>query len=277
LLQETTMTAQSDKARDFLALHQAKRGFVMPNPWDRGSARIMAHHDFKALATSSAAHANTLGRGGDYQVTLAEALVHCREIAEATDLPVSADFENGFADEPEAVAANILAAAGTGIVGCSIEDFSGKPGQTLYPFELAVERVRLAVLAARRLHTPFLITARTEEMLHGPKNIAEAVRRLLAFETVGAHVVYATGLTAMAQVRQVIGQVRGTPVNVMATTTLNANDLLREGIKRVSLGPWLHRAAMHGLLDAISEVKTDGSFTFAANAPTGADLATLLK
>jgi 2-methylisocitrate lyase-like PEP mutase family enzyme len=270
------MTAQSEKARDFAALHAAKGGFVMPNPWDRGSARMLAHAGFKALATSSAAHANTLGRG-DYQVTLDEALAHARDLAEATDLPVNVDFEAGFDDQPEQIAANILALAETGVVGCSIEDFARIHSQPLFPFDMAVERVRLAVLAARRLHFPFLITARTEEMLSGSKNLDEAIRRLQAFEKVGAHVVYATGLTDMDQVRQVMGAVKGTPVNVMAMKTLNANALIQAGVKRVSLGPWFHRAAMAGLLAAIDEVQADGGFTFAAKAPTGADLARMLK
>ena len=269
------MTAQSEKAKEFLSLHQAKGGFVMPNPWDRGSARIMAHHGFKALATSSAAHANTLGRG-DYQVTRAEALAHAREIADATDLPVNADFENGFADAPEAVADFVLAAAETGIVGCSIEDYSAKTGQ-LYPLEMAVERVRLAVLAARRVHFPFLITARTEEMLMGQKNIDEAILRLKAFEKVAAHVVYATGITGVDQVRQIKATVREAPLNVMALKMLNANDLIQAGAKRVSLGPWFHRAATQGLLDAIEEVNTAATFTFAAKTPTGADMVKLLK
>ena len=270
------MTAQSEKAKEFLAMHQGKGGFVMANPWDRGSARIMAHHGFKALATSSAAHANTLGRS-DYQVTRAEALAHARDIADATDLPVSADFENGFADTPEAVADFVLAAAETGIVGCSIEDYSGKPGAQLYPLELAVARVRLAVLAARRLHFPFLITARTEEMFVGTKNLDEVILRLKAFEKVGAHVVYATGLTAMDQVLRIKAEVREAPLNVMALKMLNAQRLIEAGAKRVSLGPWFHRAAMQGLLDAIGEVQSAATFTFAARTPTGADLAKMLK
>jgi 2-methylisocitrate lyase-like PEP mutase family enzyme len=270
------MTAQSEKAKEFLAMHQGKGGFVMPNPWDRGSARIMAQSGFKALATSSAAHANTLGRS-DYQVTRAEALAHAREITEATELPVNADFENGFADAPEAVADFVLAAAETGIVGCSIEDFSGKPGAQLYPLEMAVERVRLAVLAARRVHFPFLLTARNKEMFMGTKNIDEAILRLKAFEKVGAHVVYATGITSIDQVRQIKATVREAPLNVMALKMLNADQLIQAGVKRVSLGPWFHRAAMQGLLDAIAEVKADSTFTFAAKAPTGADMAKLLK
>jgi 2-methylisocitrate lyase-like PEP mutase family enzyme len=269
------MTAQSEKAKEFAAMHTGRGGFVMPNPWDRGSARIMAHSGFKALATSSAAYANTLGRG-DYQITRAEALAHCRDIADATDLPVNADTENGFADAPEAVADFVLAAAETGIVGCSIEDYSAKSGQ-LYPLEMAVERVRFAVMAARRLHFPFLITARTEEMFMGQKNFDETIRRLAAYEKAGAHVVFAPGITTVDQVRQIKETVREAQLNVMALKMLNANDLIQAGVKRVSLGPWLHRAAMQGLLDAIDEVKTAATFSFAAKAPTGADMAKLLK
>jgi 2-methylisocitrate lyase-like PEP mutase family enzyme len=270
------MTAQSEKAKEFAALHTAKSGFILPNPWDRGSARVMAHHGFKALATSSAAHANTLGRG-DYQITLDEALTHCREIADATDLPVTADFENAFADKPEAVATNVLRASETGIVGCSVEDASRDPGVPLYEFEMAVERVRLAVVAARRLNFPFLITARTEEMFYGKKDIKEAIRRLQAFEKAGAHVVYATGLTTFDQAMEIRAAIKATPLNVMAMKTLNANELIDAGIKRVSLGPWFARAAMQGLLEAIQEVQDTGGFTFAAKAPTGADIGRMMK
>jgi 2-methylisocitrate lyase-like PEP mutase family enzyme len=270
------MTAQSEKAREFAAMHAGKGGFVIPNPWDRGSARILAHHGFKALATSSVAFANTLGRG-DYSVTLAEALAHCREIAEAVELPVTADFENGFADPPEAIAANVLAAAETGIVGLSIEDTTGKPGAPLYPFEMAVERVRLAVLASQRLRFPFMITARTEEMLSGQKNFDEALRRLKAFEKVGANVVYATGLTSTDQVRQIRAALPGMPLNVMAMKSFDANELIALGVKRVSLGPWFGRAALQGLLEAIDEVKSKGTFTFAAKVPMGGDIAKMLK
>jgi 2-methylisocitrate lyase-like PEP mutase family enzyme len=270
------MTAQSEKAKDFVAMHAAKGGFVLPNPWDTGSARIMAHHGFKALATSSAAFANRLGRG-DYQITRDEALQHCREIADATDLPVTADLENCFADKPTAVADMILAAAETGIVGCSVEDTTRDGGAPLYPFEVAVERVQMAVLATQRLGFPFTITARTEEMLNGGKDIKEAIRRLQAFEKAGAHVVYATGITALDQVREIKASLRGTPLNVMAMKMLNANELIEAGVKRVSLGPWFARAAIQGLLEAIDEVKTSGTFTFAAKAPTGADIAKMLR
>jgi 2-methylisocitrate lyase-like PEP mutase family enzyme len=235
----------------------------------------LAHHGFKALATSSAAFANTLGRS-DYQITRDEALEHCRVIAAATDLPVSADLEKCFADKPEGVADTVLAASETGIVGCSVEDATGDAGQPLFPFELALERVRLAVAAARRLGFPFLITARTEEMFVGGKDLGEAIRRLQAFEKAGAHVVYATGITSLDQARQVLDAVH-TPANVMAMKSLDANALIAAGVKRVSLGPWFARAALQGLLDAIDEVKSKGTFTFAARTPTGADIAKMLK
>jgi 2-methylisocitrate lyase-like PEP mutase family enzyme len=270
------MTAQSEKAKEFAALHRAKTGFIIPNPWDRGSARIMAHHGFKALATSSAAHANTLGRG-DYRVTREEALAHCRDMADATDLPVTADLENGFADKAIGVADFVLAATETGIVGCSIEDATRDGGAPLYPFEMAVERVRMAVTAARRVGFPFLITARTEEMLMGDKDIQETIKRLKAFEKAGADVVYATGLTSLDHVRQIKAAIPGTPLNVMAMKMLNANELFEAGVTRVSLGPWFARAAMQGLLEAIDEVTSKGTFTFAEKVPTGAKIVGMLK
>jgi 2-methylisocitrate lyase-like PEP mutase family enzyme len=270
------MTAQSEKAKHFASLHRAKVGFILPNPWDRGSARIMAHHGFQALATSSAAHAYTLGRV-DYQVTRDEALAHCREIAEATDLPVTADLENCFADKPIGVADMVLQATETGIVGCSVEDATRDGGAPLYPFEIAVERVAFAVKAARRMGFPFLITARTEEMFLGNKDIREAIRRLKAFEKAGADVVFAPGITSMDQVRQIKAEIPATPLNVIAMKTLDANQLLAAGVARVSLGPWFARAAMQGLLSAIDEVKTSGTFTFAENVPTGAAIAQMMR
>jgi 2-methylisocitrate lyase-like PEP mutase family enzyme len=270
------MSAQSEKAKDFAALHRAPEGFILPNPWDVGSARIMAHHGFKALATSSAACANVLGKS-DYQITRDEAMAHCRLIAEATDLPVSADLEKCFADKPEGVADTVLMASETGIVGCSVEDATGDAKEPLFPFDMAVDRVRLAVTAARRLGFPFTITARTEEMLVGGKDLDEAIRRLQAFERVGAHVVYAPGVTSPDQARQICIAVKTAPVNVMAMKMLKADELFAAGVKRVSLGPWFARAAIQGLLEAIDEVKTKGTFAFATKVPTGGDIAKMLK
>lgn len=269
------MPSQAEKARSFAALHEGPSGFVLPNPWDAGSARIMANAEFRALATSSAGFANTLGRA-DYKVTRDEALEHCRVIAAATDLPVTADLENGFADKPDRVADTVLMASETGIVGCSIEDATGDPHAPLYPFDLAVERVRLAVVAARRLGFPFLITARAEGLLHGEKDMGEITRRLEAFAKVGAPVVYATGIRDMDQARHVANAVR-VPVNVMAMPGLDTAGLFAAGVKRVSLGPWFARAAVKGLLDAMAEVRTHGTFDFIRGCPNGAAMTKMLE
>lgn len=268
------MSAQSERAKDFVSLHRAKEGFILPNPWDAGSARIMAHSGFRALATSSAAFANGLGRA-DYQVTREEALQHCRDIAAATDLPVTADLEKCFADKPDGVAETILLASETGIVGCSVEDASGDAHEPIYPFEMAVERVRVAVKAAERVGFPFMITARAEGLLHGGKDIDEIIKRLQAFAKAGAPVVYAPGITSLDQARQIAESVH-VPVNVMALKMLDAPSLFAAGIKRVSLGPWFARAAMQGLLDAIGEVKATGTFKFIEKVPSGGAIAKML-
>jgi 2-methylisocitrate lyase-like PEP mutase family enzyme len=268
------MSATSEKALIFKALHAAPDGFVIPNPWDIGSARILAHHGFKALATSSAAYANTLGRA-DYRITRDEALAHCRDIAAATDLPVTADLEKCFADRPDGVADTVLMASETGIVGCSVEDASGDPAQPIFPFDLAVERVRFAVIAARRVGHPFLITARAEGFLHGVKDVDEVIKRLQAFEKVGADVVYAPGILDADRARRITDSVH-VPVNVMAMKTLSVADLFAAGVKRVSLGPWFARAAIKGLLDAIGEVQGKGTFTFINDLPNGPTIARLL-
>ncbi len=268
------MSAQSERAKDFAALHRAKEGFILPNPWDAGSARIMAHHGFKALATSSAAFANVLGRS-DYQVTRDEALEHCRLIASATDLPVTADLEKCFADKPEGVADTILRASETGIVGCSVEDATGDPHEPVFPFEMAVERVRLAVKAAERLSFPFTVTARAEGLLHGVKDINEIIKRLQAFAKAGAPVVYAPGVTSLDQAHQLAASVP-VPINVMAMKMLDAPSLFSAGIKRVSLGPWFARAAIQGLLEAIGEVKDKGTFTFIEKVPNGGAIGKML-
>lgn len=261
------------KARTFAALHEGK-GFILANPWDAGTARILQASQFPALATSSAAFANRLGRA-DYKVSRDEALAHCREIAEAVDVPVSADLERCFADRPEDVAQTVALATETGIVGCSIEDLDAT-GKALYPIELAAERVRLAVTAAERCGFPFLITARTEGLLIGIQDMDEIVRRLQAYEKAGAHVLYAPGVTSADQAGRLVASVRR-PLNVMALKMLSAPELFAAGVRRVSLGPWFHRAALQGLLDAIDEVQSKGTFTFVGRVPTGAALAKLLS
>lgn len=268
------MASQADKAKRFKGMHEARAGFVLPNPWDRGSARMMAAKGFQALATSSAAHANALARP-DYGVTLEEALAHARDIVEATDLPVSADFENGFADRPEHIARNVALAIETGLAGCSIEDASRDKSAPIYPLDLAVERVAAAVQAARRSGLPFVITARAENFLAGRRDLDDTIKRLQAFEKVGADVVYATGLTRIEDVRAIVGSVQ-VPVNVMAMKTFTVPQLLEAGVRRVSLGPWFARAAMAGLLAAIDEVQGGGTLGFIERCPTGAEINKLI-
>lgn len=264
------MASQRDKARSFEALHRGKSAFVLPNPWDIGSARMLANANFRALATSSVAYANTLGRG-DYSLTLDQALAHCRDIVQATDLPVAADFENGFADQPDAVAENVARAIETGLVGCSIEDMTRDPSDPIYPFEMSVARIAAAVKSARRSGFPFLITARAENFLAGRKDMDDTIRRLQAYEKAGADVVYATGLSSIDQVRQIVNAVH-VPVNVMAAKAFTVAELNAAGAKRISLGPWFARAAVAGFLAAVQEVSERGSFGFIANCPTGADI-----
>lgn len=249
-------------------MHENRAGFVLPNPWDVGSARIMRHHGFRALATSSAAHANTLGKP-DYAITLDEALQHCRDIVAATDLPVAADFENGFADRPEAVAENVQRAIDTGLAGLSIEDATKDKAEPIYPMDVAVDRVRLAVAAVKRSGTGAVLTARCENFLAGRRDMEDTLKRLRAYEAAGADVVYATGLTSLEEVRAVVEAVR-VPVNVMAMKTFTVPDLLRAGVRRVSLGPWFHRAAIAGLVAAVREVAETGGLSFIVSAPTGA-------
>ena len=180
------MISQKMKCETFADLHQREGAFVIPNPWDLGSARLLQGLGFVALATTSAGLAYTLGRG-DGEVTLAEKLDHCAQLATGTSIPINADFENGFADDPETMAVNLLQAAGTGIAGCSIEDFS-RDTRSLYDFELAVERVQAAAEAVAGLDMPFQLTARAENFLRGVNDLEDTIRRLQAFEAAGAHV-----------------------------------------------------------------------------------------
>lgn len=227
-----TMT-QSDKAARFKALHEGPEAFVIPNPWDAGSARMLAAFGFQALATSSGACAGVLGRR-DGKVSRDEALAHARAIVTATDLPVSADLEKGFGDAPEAVAETIRLAAEAGLVGGSIEDATGNPEKPLYDIALATERVAAAAQAARALPFPFVLTARAENFLRGQPDLEDAIKRLQAFERAGADVLFAPGLPDLAAV----------------------------GVKRISLATSLYRAAMSGLLGAAREIREHGTFGY---------------
>ena len=255
--------SQADKAARFRALHQAPGAFVIPNPWDAGSARVLAGLGFQALATSSGASAGVLGRR-DGKVTRDEALAHARAIVDATDLPVSADLEKGFGDAPAVAAETIRLAAGVGLVGGSIEDASGDRERPLYDIETATARVAAAVAAARALAFPFTLTARTESFLRGNPNLEDVIKRLQAFERVGADVLMAPGLPDLAAVRAVCSAV-SRPVNFMAGIrgkSFSVAELTAAGVKRISLATSLYRAAMSGLVAAAREVKDAGSFAY---------------
>ena len=254
------MRSQQEKIAAFAALHRRSGAFVIPNPWDVGSARLLAALGFEALATTSGGYANALGRM-DGQVTLDEKLGHCRALCAATSLPINADLENCFADAPEAAARNLLRAAETGIAGASSEDYSGDPAVGIYAFSLAVERVQAAVEAVRRLPLPIVITARAENLLRGRIDLDDTIRRLQAYAAAGADVLFAPGLTTLDQVRAVTAAVT-LPVNVLAPLIpgVSVQALAAVGVKRISLGSTLARAASSALLRAAHELRDSGSF-----------------
>lgn len=265
--------SQQDKATRFRALHQGPEAFLIANAWDAGSGRILAGLGFAALATSSGACANVLGRR-DGSVTRDEALAHCRSIAAATDLPVSADLEKGFGDAPADAARTIVMAAEAGVVGGSIEDATGNADQPLYPLSQAVERVAAAVEAARSLPFPFLLTARSENFLRGNPNLDDTIARLQAFEKAGADVLFAPGLPDLAAVRAVCSAV-SKPVNFMVgirDKSFTVAQLQAAGVRRISLATSLYRAAMSGLVEAAREVKEQGTFGYLDRGISGGDL-----
>ncbi len=254
---------QSEKAVLFRVLHDGPGAFLLPNPWDAGSARLLAGLGFRALATSSAASAGSAGRK-DGGLTRDEAMAHTRAIVEATDLPVSADLENGFGDDPETVAETIRQAAATGAVGATIEDTTGRPDAPLYEFPLAVERIAAAVEAARALPFPFVLTARAHALVYPGGTLEETLRRLLAFEQAGADVLFAPALPDLAAVRTVCAALRK-PVNFMAGIrgkSFPVADLVAAGVRRISLSTALYRAAMSALVDAAREARDLGRFDF---------------
>jgi 2-methylisocitrate lyase-like PEP mutase family enzyme len=258
------MTAsQSDKAKRFRALHQGPGTFIIPNPWDAGSARLLAGLGFEALATSSGASAGVLGRR-DGAVTRDEALAHARAIVGATDLPVSADLEKGFGDSPKDAAETIRLAAEIGLVGGSIEDSSGNPQKPLFDIGHATERVAAAVAAARALPFPFTLTARAENHIRGNPNLDDTIMRLRAYEAAGADVLFAPGLPDLAAVKTVCSAL-SRPFNFMIGIkgrSFPVADLAAAGVRRISLAASLYRAAMTGLLHAAREAKEKGTFGY---------------
>jgi 2-methylisocitrate lyase-like PEP mutase family enzyme len=271
------MTPQLEKARRFRALHEAPEPFIIANAWDAGSAQVLAGLGFEAIATSSGACANVLGRI-DGHVTRAEALAHCRTIAQAVDLPVSADLEKGFGDDPEAAADTIRLAAEAGVVGGSIEDATGDPARPIYPLTQAVERIAAAVQAARALPFPFTLSARAENFLRGRADLDDTIERLQAFERAGADVLFAPALPDLAAVRAVCAAV-SKPVNFMVGIpgrAFSVAELRDAGVRRISLATSLYRAAMTGMIAAAREAREQGTFSYLDRNIAGADFIRLL-
>lgn len=259
------MRTHAEKAEAFRALHERPGAFIIPNPWDAGTAKLLASLGFEALATTSLGLANSLGRvDGTNTVSRAEVLENCRQIAGATDLPVNADLENCYADAPREAAEMIRLAAEAGVVGGSIEDATGDPAKPIYDFDLAVERVHAAVEVARSLPFRFVLTARAENLLHGRNDLDDTIRRLQAFERAGADVLYSPGVRDLATIRTVVASVTK-PMNVVmsaADPSLTAAELADAGVKRISVGGALSRLALAAFLKGAREMKDRGTFTW---------------
>lgn len=273
--------SQQMRAEAFKALHQRTGIFVAPNPWDAGSAKMLAALGFEALATTSAGLAFSLAKSdGDRSVTRQDTLDNARIILAATPLPVAADLENGYGDTPETSAETIRMAAAIGLAGGSIEDATGRPDDPIYPFELAVERVKAAVQAARSLAIPFTLTARAENLIHGRPDLKDTIRRLEAFAEAGADVLFAPGLTTYDEIAVVVKAVAPKPVNVVMglnTGVFSLEELAAIGVKRVSLGSTLARVAYGSFFRAAAEIHQKGTFSFAPGAMPFKDINALFK
>ena len=267
------MTTQHEKAEAFARLHELGSCFVIPNPWDLGSARLLEHLGFPALASSSAGFAFSIAKS-DLAVSKASLMSHLSGLCQVTQLPVSADLQNGFGNDPEDAAVAILQAAKAGVVGGSIEDASGDPGSPVYPLEYATERIRQAAAAAKSLDFRFTLTARAENYLYGRADLADTIRRLQAFQEAGADVLFAPGIRTAAEIGAVVKSI-DRPLNVLAGMpgmTLTVAQLRDLGVTRISLGGTLARAAYGALLRAAQEVLTHGTFGYVAEAAPGKDL-----
>ena len=273
-----TRPSQTDKAERFRALHEGAGPFVIANPFDAGSARVLAGLGCPALATSSSGFAGTMGRR-DGNVTRQDALRHAQAVADAVDLPVSGDLENGFGHEPSVVAETVRLAAEHGLVGCSVEDSTGESGDPIYDFDSAVARIGAAVAAARSTGFDFVLTARSELFLHGSPDLDSVIARLKAYEEAGADVLMAPGLPDLDAVSTVCAAV-SKPVNFMAGIpgrSFPLADLAAAGVRRVSLAGSLYRAAMDGMIAAASEVLQDGTFSYVDSVILTRDLSAFMK
>ena len=272
------MLTQAEKGKIFRALHERSDAFIIPNPYDIGTARLLAYLGFEALATTSAGYAFSVGQR-DNTVDRDQMLAHCADIVAATDLPVSADLENGFGDNPETVAETIRLAAATGLAGGSIEDSTQRHEQPIYEFEHAVERVRAAAEVAHALPFTFTLTARSENYLVGRADLNDTIKRLQAYQEAGADVLYAPGLTKKEDIIAVVNSV-DRPVNIlmgMQGVPFSHADLSEIGVKRISVGGALARAAFGAVLRAAREMQTRGTFTFTDEAVSYRELSAMLN
>lgn len=270
--------SQWEKGRTFRALHERELPFIIPNAWDVGSSRLLAHFGFEALATTSMGYAFSRGRL-DNSLDREETLAYASRIVSATPLPVSADLEKGFSDSPEVVAETIRFAANVGLVGGSIEDATGEPDRSIYELHHAVERVRAGAEAAHSLPFPFTFTARAENYLRGRPDIRDTVRRLQAYQEAGADVLYAPGLTTREEIATVVSSV-DRPVNVvmgLQGVQLTLAELSGLGVKRVSVGSALYRTAIGAFMRAIQEMQESGSFSFAGRAAAPHELSRIMR
>ena len=261
------MLTQEQKAATFEALHKRDGAFIIPNPWDVGSARLLENAGFEALATSSAGYAFSVGKA-DNAVGRDDTLAHAAAVAAATDLPLSIDLENGFGDSPQSVAETIRLAVATGAVGGSIEDATGRDDDPIYERTLAIERIRAAAAVVRELPFPFMLTARAENYLVGRPDLTDTIERLQQYQEAGANVLYAPGLTNINDIAKLVSSV-DRPVNVLMGlqgVKLTLAELSSVGVKRVSIGSGLARAALGAFLRAATEMREHGSFTFAEDA-----------
>jgi len=272
------MRTQAEKAVAFRALHERKNAFIIPNPWDIGTARLLAYLGFEALATTSAGCAFALGQR-DNTVGREKSIAHAAAIVSATDLPVSADLENGFGDGPGMVAETVLMAAAAGLAGCSIEDATGQPANPIYEFDFAVERIQAAVDAARSLNFPFTLTARAENFLWGRPDLGDTIRRLQAYQEAGADVLYAPGLLTKDDIAAVVKSV-DRPVNVvmgLKGLQLSLAELSQIGVRRISVGSALSRAAFGAFLRAAREMRERGTFSFSDDAVSYSEINTMFS